>query len=231
MTVVLFWDIDGTLLSTGRAGIFALEDAAREVCGAELDFSGLPTAGLTDHQIAEVVVRAAGATPDEETVRAFVAVYERSLPERLHARRGRVMPGVEELLAATEDRPDVLSLLLTGNTAAGAAAKLHHYGLDRYLGAGAFSMDTGERSEIARRALALATERIGRAPAPAETYVIGDTPHDVICGKAIGARTVAVATGTFALPALEECEPWWALEELPPLEVFLERVGLGRQAA
>lgn len=223
-TVVLLWDIDGTLLTTGRAGVLALEDAAREVCGADLDFSGLSTAGLTDHQIAVVVVEAAGAVADDATVAAFVESYERHLPGRLPERRGHVMPEVEAILAANAERPDVLSLLLTGNTAAGARAKLHHYGLARHLGEGAFSRSTGQRSAIARRAVEIATERLGRAPRPESTYVIGDTPHDVTCGQAVGVRTVAVATGTYSLDELRAYEPWWALESLPSPEGFWEHL-------
>jgi len=228
---VLLWDIDGTLLSTGRAGILALEDAAREILGTTVDFSALKTAGLTDFQVAALAIETAGVEPTPETVEAFVRVYERELPDRLHARRGTVLPGVEAILAHLSGREDVVSLLLTGNTEAGAAAKLRHYGLSDFFSGGGFSLDGAERAAVARRARDLAAERIGAPPAPERTWVIGDTPHDVECGQAIDARTLAVATGTYSTAELEEHGPSLAVEELPAPEAFLTMLGLPATSA
>ena len=228
---VLLWDIDGTLLSTGRAGILALEDAAQEVLGTSVDFSALKTAGLTDFQVAALAIETAGADPDPETVERFIRVYERELPDRLHARRGTVLPEVEAILAHLESRADVVSLLLTGNTEAGAAAKLHHYGLNGYFTGGCFSVDGAERAAVARRARDLAAERIGAAPAPERTWVIGDTPHDVECGQAIEARTLAVATGTYSVTELEAHGPSAVVEELPGPYAFLELLGVPATSA
>jgi len=223
---VLFWDIDGTLLSTARAGVFALEDAAETLLGRRPDYSTLETAGLTDHAIAALALEREGGDASEEAVHAFIAVYERCLPERLPLRVGTVMPQVREILAEIDGRPDILSLLLTGNTCAGARAKLSHYGLAGHFADGAFSRDLGSRDSIARRAHDLAAERLGRMPSPERAYVIGDTPHDVAAGRAIGARTVAVATGGYELGALEEHDPWWAVKVLPEPGAFAERLGL-----
>ena len=229
---VLFWDIDGTLLSTARAGVFALEDAAESQLGRRPDFSTLDTAGLTDHAIAALALQSEGGDASEESVHRFVSIYERQLPERLSMRQGTVMPHVRELLEALEGRADVLSLLLTGNTRAGARAKLDHYGLAAHFADGgdgpdgAFSQDLGSRESVARRARELASERLGQALDPDRAFVIGDTPHDVAAGRAIGARTVVVATGTYALADLERLDPWWALEALPEPREFAERLGL-----
>jgi phosphoglycolate phosphatase len=230
MTQVLYWDIDGTLLSTARAGIFALEEAAREVCGAAPDLSELPTAGLTDGRIAAMILERAGCAPEPERIDALLRAYERHLPERLGWRAGRVMPGVEAVLEALAARDDVISLLLTGNTAGGATAKLRHYGLDRFFpdAAGAFCASADDRETIARRARDLARERVGEAFDPDRTYVIGDTPHDVRCGKAIGARTVAVATGSVSAEELRAAEPWLLLDRLPEPDAFCSALGLGR---
>jgi len=230
MTKVLFWDIDGTLLYTGRAGILALEDAAREVCGVDVSFEDLKTAGLPDHGIAVMAIEAVGATADPPTVEAFVCAYEQHLPDRLHARRGRVMPEVVNLLEAFGDGPEALSLLLTGNTAAGARAKLRHYGLDHLIADGAFSTEPLERSVIARRALTVAADRLGHPVQPEDAYVIGDTPHDVECGHVIGARTLAVATGAYSLEELRAFRPWCALESLPEPAAFADLLGLRRAA-
>jgi phosphoglycolate phosphatase-like HAD superfamily hydrolase len=225
---ILFWDIDGTLLTTKRAGVFALEEAAREVCGASPDFTGLKTAGLTDHEIAVVVVRECDGGDSPETASALLRAYERHLPERLGWRQGAPLPGVVEILDALRDRDDVVSMLLTGNTPAGAKAKLEHYGLARYFAGGAFCVDGDDRPGIARRALVVAAEHAGAPVDPDQTFVIGDTPADVRCGQAIGARTVAVASGSYGLEELSASDPWLALERLPDPDRFIELLALDR---
>jgi phosphoglycolate phosphatase-like HAD superfamily hydrolase len=226
MTHVLLWDIDGTLLTTARAGVFALEEAAREVCRAVPDFSALPTSGLTDSEVAELAIRTVGAAPEPATVSAFLRAYERHLPDRLHRRRGRVLTRVAEVLDDLARRPGVHSLLLTGNTRAGAAAKLAHYGLAGYFEDGAFCADGDDRLAIARRAWALAAGAAGGELDRDHVFVIGDTPHDVRAGDAIGVRTVAIATGVHPLAELEACAPWLALPELPEPARFAALLGL-----
>jgi phosphoglycolate phosphatase len=224
---VLFWDIDGTLLTTRRAGVFALEEAAREVCGAAPDFASLDTAGLTDHEVAMLAIRECGGEATPEAASAMLRAYERQLPERLGWRRGGPLPGVVEILEALAGRDDLVSLLLTGNTAAGAKAKLEHYGLAGYFPAGAFCIDGDDRPGIARRALTVAAEHAGTV-SPESVYVIGDTPHDIRCGQEIGARTVAVASGSYELEQLTRCDPWLALERLPNPARFTELLKLDR---
>jgi phosphoglycolate phosphatase len=224
---VLFWDIDGTLLTTARAGVFALEAAAQEVCGVQADFQSLTTSGLTDAEVAALAIRTCtGAEGAPAVVARFLRAYERHLPERLHLRRGRVLPGVIEVLDDLAARPAVHSLLLTGNTPAGARAKLAHYGLADYFPDGAFCADGDDREGIARRALALARERTTGSLSPEDVFVIGDTPHDVACGRAIGARTVAVATGQYDPGELEAAGAWLTLPRLPSPERFAELLAL-----
>jgi phosphoglycolate phosphatase len=226
VTHYLFWDIDGTLLTTARAGIFAFEEACEEVLGERIDMSTLRTAGLTDAEIARDLVAETGVT-DNGAVGALLAAYERLLPERLGWREGRVLPHVRENLEALSDRDDVVNMLLTGNVAGGAEAKLRHYGLWKYFSetGGAFSVEGCDRPAIARRARELAAEHGGEVPPGERMVVIGDTPHDVVCGKAIGARTVAVASGPgYGLEELRACEPDVALRELPAPSEFVRMV-------
>ena len=223
---VLFWDIDLTLLSTARAGIFALEDAAREVLGADPDYSELHTAGLTDSQIARMLMERHGVPSTPEKVGAFLRAYEAQLPRRLPERRGRVLDGVREILDDVRERPGVHSLLLTGNTRAGARAKLSHYELDGYFEDGAFCLDMDDRGEIASRALEVAAKVIGTPAELERTFVIGDTPHDIAAGKSIGARTIAVASGVVSAEELERHEPWLLWERLPGPEEFAQALGL-----
>ncbi len=227
MTLVLCWDIDGTLLSTARAGIFAWEDATREIVDQAIDFSALDTAGLTDVEIGARILDRFGREPTPAGVGALVRRYEELLPDRLHRRVGRVAPGVQAILEYLRGQAGVVSILLTGNTEAGAWAKLRHYGLASYFERGAFADGARDRGAIAERALVVAREVIGREPEARNTYVIGDTPHDIACARTIGARAVAVATGPYGMPDLARHEPWWLLPTLPEPEAFLRRLAAG----
>jgi phosphoglycolate phosphatase-like HAD superfamily hydrolase len=229
---ILFWDIDGTLLTTARGGVFALEDACLDVTGQKPDLQAIRSDGLTDHQLAVKILEQAGAQPAAETVEQFLRRYEAHLPERLPLRQGRVLDGVRETLAYfAARRPDVHSMLLTGNTAAGAKAKLTHYGLAGFFEGGAFSQDTGPRAGIAERALATVRSRFaGEGIGPGDVFVIGDTPHDIACARAIGARTIAVASGVFSKTALEAHGAWTVFERLPAPEA-LEALVDGATAA
>jgi phosphoglycolate phosphatase-like HAD superfamily hydrolase len=219
VTVALFWDIDGTLLTTARAGIESLEDALDQVTGVRVDLEGMATAGLTDYAIAEQALRRAGDPAEESTVRELLQAHGEQLPRYLGRREGHVMPNVREILEDLRGDDGVRSFLLTGNTEAGARAKLAHYGLlELFDGGGSFCAGPGSRDDIARSALPLANG--------AEPYVIGDTPADVACGRAIAARTIAVATGSYDVNALRAQEPWLVLGELPPPDRFRSLLGL-----
>jgi phosphoglycolate phosphatase-like HAD superfamily hydrolase len=220
--VILFWDIDGTLLTTGRAGIIAWEDACREVTRQALDFRQLKTDGLTDHQVAMAIMEQARHAATDEDLQRMVRCYEGRLPERLHERKGRVLEGVREALEHLRaTRPDIHSMLLTGNTEAGTRAKLTHYGLTEFFEGGSFSIDAGPRAAIAARALQMAR---GNFPneniEPQHVLVIGDTPHDIDCAKAIGARTIAVATGVYSAADLRAHGAWRVFDRVPPPREF-----------
>ncbi len=221
--VALLWDIDGTLLDTGRAGVFALEDAARDVLGMSPDFKRLETAGVTDVEIAAGIVKQAGRPADSAVVDRFLRVYEDRLPEALPRKVGRVLPGVRDLLEEIAARQDIFSMLLTGNTRAGAQAKLTHYGLAGFFKEGAFSDGLPDRRSIARQALDQVRKRQPDFDVE-NVYVIGDTPHDVHCGLAIGSRTIAVASGSYGEDALRALHPWWTIPRLPSPEEFFDRV-------
>jgi phosphoglycolate phosphatase len=219
MTTYLFWDIDGTLLTTARAGIFAWEEAADEVLGGAHDFSQLKTAGLTDFEIAVLI---AGEERRDKAV-PLLRAYEAAVPAHLGRRRGHVLPNVRENLEVLAARDDIVSMLLTGNVEGGARAKLAHYGLLKFFEetGGAFCVEGADRPSIARRALELAARNGGQAPDVDRMVVIGDTPQDVSCGKAIGARTLAVATGGYTFDDLRAANADMTLQLLPPPGDFL----------
>src|SRR5215204_5554159 len=153
--IVLFWDIDGTLLSTAKGGVPAWEQAVREVTGRDFELASIRIPGLTDFQIAVRTFELLGVDAVPATLQRMVSRYESLLPEYLPQRKGQVLPNVRDILDATRERSDIRSYLLTGNTRGGARAKLTHYQLFDYFADGAFAQDAGERSSIAVRALEL----------------------------------------------------------------------------
>jgi phosphoglycolate phosphatase len=223
---IIFWDIDGTLLTTGKAGVPAWEAAVREVTGKDFQLSSIRVPGLTDFQIAARSFELLGVPPAPETIARMVSSYEDRLPTSLPLKQGRVLPNVREILETLRDRADVRSYLLTGNTRRGARAKLTHYDLFTYFPDGAFAEDQGPRSSIAQRALELARRH---GPVNEEQiFVIGDTPHDIECATAIDARTIAVATGGYTVEELSAHRPWRVFTELPPPAEFLQLIEVGR---
>lgn len=225
--IILFWDIDGTLLTTGKAGVPAWEEAVRETTGREFSLSSIRIDGLSDYLIAVRTLELLELETTPERVLRLVTRYEELLHTTLPQRQGRVLPNVRQILDETRGRADVRNYLLTGNTRGGARAKLSHYGLWDYFPDGAFAEDTGDRPSIAARAVELA-RRAG--PLSEERFfVIGDTPHDVQAANAIGALTIAVATGGYSRAELEEHRPWRLVDVLPEPPAFLEMIGADRR--
>jgi len=225
MTTILCWDIDGTLITTARAGIFALEDAAEDLIGKAVDFSKLPTEGQTDRKIAANILIQAGLEPEKHKIDELLDRYAANLPSSLSRRQGKVLEGVREILEELKSRSDVLSILLTGNISKGAQAKLAYYGLDEYFTHGAFADFNEDRRAIAQQAVDIAKEIVGKINLD-RFFVIGDTPHDIDCCAAVQGKAIAVATGAYSLPELEEHNPWWAIASLPTPEVFLNKIGV-----
>jgi phosphoglycolate phosphatase-like HAD superfamily hydrolase len=221
---VLFWDIDGTLLTTGKAGVPAWEEAVRETTGKSFKLSSIRVPGLTDYQIAVRTFEMLGVPITDGLLEGMVRRYEEMLPSTLPLKQGSVLPHVREILEFLRPMADVRSYLLTGNTRAGATAKLTHYDLARYFPDGAFAEDSGSRASIATRALELARRH---DPVRAdEVLVIGDTPHDIECAAAIDARTIAVATGGYTVEELAMHKPWRVFETLPPPPEFVQLLSL-----
>jgi len=197
------FDIDGTLVDTGGAGMHSLQEAAVEYFGDP--GPPLDLAGSTDLGVLDAIFRHFGRSPGPTDAEAFFASYLRRLEWNLaHGGfPGRVLPGVEELLDELDARPGVAVGLLTGNLAAGAAAKMRHFGLDRYFPFGAYGCDHADRNRLGPVALERAARHAGREFSPQDSLVIGDTPKDIACARALGAPCVAVATGAFSRDQLE----------------------------
>lgn len=225
---IIFWDIDGTLIKTAKAGLFAFEQATSELWSGSIDFEQIKTAGMTDFSIAAEIIE--GITGREATIAEAAELakrYEELLPYHLSIREGRVLPSVCEILDKLHHRSDCKSLLLTGNSRVGAELKLRKFGLDHYFdfSNSAFCDAHLTRDEVAAGAWTIVQSMMNSGVK--SVFVIGDTPNDIRCGKKIGAYTVGVATGMYSLEQLQQCSPWWAVESLPPAEHFLTRLEQG----
>ena len=111
---VLFWDIDGTLLTTAKGGMFAWDDAVKEITGREFALQSMRIPGMTDYQIAARTFEMLGLERTEELTHQLVRRYEELLPASLPRRTGHVLKNVREVLEQLRARPDVQSYLLTG---------------------------------------------------------------------------------------------------------------------
>lgn len=211
---LILWDIDMTLVNTGAAGQHALIRATIDWFGGDGDLSGVEVAGRTDRAIAHQILEKFGQPVTDENVDSFLDRYVALLPEELPKRNGRVLPGVRELLEDLASQPDKTLGLLTGNLERGAQLKLAHYDLWRFFPFGAFADDDHDRNKLGPCAVRRAMEHAGFDFRPDQVDVVGDTGHDIACGKAFGARTIAVATGSWSRERLADFQPDFLFDDL-----------------
>ena len=220
---LLLWDIDGTLAHSGGGGEQALLLMIRELYGRDLG-NKLPVVlqGRTDTSIARDVLSYLGIpfTPGEEI--RYRAAYLAALPRTLPTVNSYVHVGIREALDAVHAHPEIHQALLTGNLKEGARLKLTHLDLWRYFEFGAFADDSHIRDELGPFALRRAKETLGIDFPPERVFVIGDTPHDIACGKAIGAMTIAVATGNFSVEELAALNPTHVFKDFSNTQALLK---------
>lgn len=173
-------------LEAAIASEFALTESASL---GEIDW-----AGRTDGWIAEMICEKIGVPHSTENVDRLLRAYVAHLPAHLNTRT-EVLPGVRQILDAARERSDVHQGLLTGNMEIGARAKLGHFGLWDYFPFGAFADDSPRRNDLGPHALSRAANHAGHEFDPNHVWIIGDTPHDIECGKVIKVKTMAVTTG------------------------------------
>ena len=212
---LLLWDIDGTLVYMDRAGERALLIVIRELYGRDLgEHLPVDLRGRTDTSICRDLLTflEVPVTPGEEE--RFRAAYLDLLPTTLPMVKPHIKPGIPEALEAIHAHPEIHQALLTGNLKEGARLKLSYLGLWKYFEFGAFADDSHIRDELGPYALARAKEKLGIDFPPERVWIIGDTPHDIACGKAIGAKTIAVATGAFSVEQLSALNPTHTFQDL-----------------
>jgi phosphoglycolate phosphatase-like HAD superfamily hydrolase len=204
---LLLFDIDGTLITSGGAGESALRDAMKTRFGIDEDLGGILLAGATDKKIAVAMLEKNRLVPTPENITALLDEYLAHLETRMPRHDGRVLPGMIELLEVLAKREEAVLALLTGNVVRGAEIKLTHYGVWHHFEFGAFADDHHDRNELGKFARARAHDRHGIEFPQERIFVIGDTPRDIECGRAIGAKTVAIATGHYSFEELAEHTP------------------------
>ncbi len=215
--LVLF-DIDCTLINTGGAGTRALQLVIKNRYGVDDDLHDIEIAGRTDSGIVARILQKYGIEPTSENIAAFLDAYVERLRNLLPEIQGRVLPGIAEILPRLHSDSNHLLGLLTGNVRRGAKLKLEYYGLWQFFRFGAFADDHHDRNELGLVACARALEHSGRRFEGRRIDVIGDTEHDIACGKAIGARTIAVATGSWSRERLAQAQPDFLFDDLSQVD-------------
>jgi len=215
MVRLILFDIDGTLIRSGGAGVQAFARAFAAEFGIVDGVERLIFAGRTDSGLAREVFEAQGVPATPENFQRFYDRYMFLLAERLNHTRGSVLPGVRDFLHQLETlpRPPLIGLL-TGNIRLGAEIKLRHFGLWGKFHTGGFGDDHEDRNQIAAIARDRGSRVLGEKLRGEQTVVVGDTPHDVRCGRAIGAKVLAVATGGSKHKELAAQRPDWLVADL-----------------
>jgi phosphoglycolate phosphatase len=228
MKRVVLFDIDGTLLASGGVGRRAMEGALLAHFGT-VGPTGYRYDGKTDMQIVRESMRLSGFTDAdidgrmESLLLDYLARLEQTVMSGAHG--VRLHAGIPELLDALQARTDVLLGLLTGNIARGATLKLIAAGLapERFA-VGAFGSDHEQRPELPAIAQRRASELLGYGVRGPMLVIVGDTPADVECGRGIGARAVAVATGYFSATDLAAYAPHAVFEDFRDLDAALKAI-------
>ena len=221
---ILLFDIDGTLLSSAGAGKDALEKGMASKFGVKHIVDGLSLSGRTDKAIIHDLLKLHGIEHNDESYQRMMKAYLEHLPECLKNVQGKILPGIKQMLDELKSKGDCAVGLLTGNLRAGAKIKLSHFDIFDHFQFGGFGDHHLDRDDVAREALAEIHARIDKDFDRAKVWVLGDTPLDIKCARAIGAKVLAVATGWHTTKELESHRPDLVFEDLTDFEMVLERI-------
>ena len=225
MARLLLFDIDGTLIESNGAGGAAILDAAEEHFGIQREhLPALQLAGSTDPAIAMDVFGHLSRQHTPEEIATFLDRYLSHLQRRLQAAdfSGYTLPGVVELLEALRNEREAHVGLLTGNVRRGAVIKLTRHGIYEHFADGGFGSDHYDRNQLGPVALKRMQDATGTTYDITDVIVIGDTPKDIRCAAAFGARCLAVATGQYSHAELSALKPWRCVESFADVPAIVD---------
>ena len=215
MVRLVLFDVDGTLVHTGRAGSQAFAKTFATEFNAHDGIEKIRFAGRTDVSLVREFFGYHNIPATPENFQRFFERYVFWLDQIVAQSNGEICRGVPEFFNDLRALPHPPMLgLLTGNIRLGAEIKLRRYGLWDLFETGGFADDHEDRNHIAAAALERGRRVLGKNLRPEEIVVVGDTPYDIRCGKFIGAKVLAVATGGAKLDELKRHQPDWAVEDL-----------------
>lgn len=224
---LILFDIDGTLLNTGGAGMAALRQGfARAFPEQAARMPELDLAGATDSGLVINIFHHAEISPSEANCEAFYLAYLHHLAENLPTFAGGLLPGITRLLESLDGLPGVTLGLLTGNIERGAKLKVDHFGIGHYFRFGSFGDDHHDRDELGPIAIGRAASATGKAFPPEQVFVLGDTAKDIRCARAAGAWAVAVATGSIPRSELESHSPDFLFDDFADTSAVLRSLGI-----
>lgn len=222
---LLLFDIDGTLIHSAGAGVESLRNVLSQRFGIQDDLADIEVAGMTDSGIVMNILNKHRIPTTNENIASFLDSYVHFLSSELPRRTGQLLPGVLELLEKLKARPHLILALLTGNVSRGAQLKLEHYGVWHFFEFGAFADDHHDRNQLGTFARTRAQEKHGVEFRADQIDVIGDTPRDIACGKAFGARTIAIATGSWPRSELASHKPDFLFDDLANVDEVMQVLG------
>jgi phosphoglycolate phosphatase len=215
MIRLILFDIDGTLVHTGRAGVKAFAQVFATAFGATEGFERLKFAGRTDVSLVREFFGYHRIPATGDNFERFFEQYAFWLDDILSGCQTEACPGIWEFIRDVKSLPNPPLLgLLTGNIQLGAEIKLRHFNLWDTFEIGGFADDHEDRDRIAAAARDRGRRVLGNNLKPHEVLVIGDTPLDIRCARAINAKVLAVATGGATLEELILHKPDWAVPNL-----------------
>lgn len=221
--ISLLFDIDGTLLRAGNAGMKAVHETLVQMFG-DVPESKLVVHGRTDHGIMTDVFDL--LEKDYQQYRSeFDQLYWDKLSQVITKTDGFLLPGINELLEELAAAPDVALGILTGNARVAADVKLKHFGIQQYFSFGGYGDHHSDRNQVAAVAVEAARSELPQTFDSEQVWVIGDTVNDITCARSVGAKVIAVETGGGTRKELELAAPDFVFADLSNLKDFLSAIG------
>ena len=218
MRLILF-DIDGTLIDSGGAGVRSLDLAFREMFSIDKGFDGISMAGKTDTQIIKEGLTKHGLSANGNIEKIIIG-YLKHLQREINNNKKHVKPGIHDLLMQLKRKNHSGLGLLTGNLEQGARIKLEPFGLNEYFPSGAFGSDDEDRNNLLPFAVNRFEVLLQRKIEIDSCVVVGDTPRDVECAHIYGALCIGVATGPYSLDALIDAGAGYVFEDLSDFQAI-----------